>query len=119
MGVIFAFFAMTGGDFSAIMNAPNFGPSFVDGAGAMPFQLVITFAIVFFIGVMGQPTMLAKMYAVKSHKDLKLAGMLGGTAYGALPWCGSSSATAPYILSQPEPCPGHQGPGQGGIPLCE
>lgn len=49
----------------------------------MPFQLVITFAMVFFIGVMGQPTMLAKMYAVKSHKDLKLAGWLGGVAYGA------------------------------------
>jgi Na+/proline symporter len=81
-GVVFAFFAMTGGDFSAIINAPNFGPSFVDGAGAMPFQLVITFAMVFFIGVMGQPTMLAKMYAVKSHKDLKLAGILGGTTYG-------------------------------------
>jgi len=81
-GVVFAFFAMTGGDFSAIMNAPNFGPTFVDGAGAMPFQLVITFAMVFFIGVMGQPTMLAKMYAVKSHKDLKLAGILGGTTYG-------------------------------------
>ena len=49
----------------------------------MPFQLVITFAMVFFIGVMGQPTMLAKMYAVKSHKDLKMAGWLGGVAYGA------------------------------------
>jgi len=82
VGVVFAFFAMTGGDFSVIMNAPNFGPTFVDGAGAMPFQLVITFAMVFFIGVMGQPTMLAKMYAVKSHKDLKLAGILGGTTYG-------------------------------------
>jgi Na+/proline symporter len=81
-GVVFAFFSITGGDFSAIMNAPNFGPSFVDGAGAMPFQLIITFAMVFFIGVMGQPTMLAKMYAVKSHKDLKLAGILGGTTYG-------------------------------------
>jgi Na+/proline symporter len=82
IGVVFAFFAMTGGDFSVIMNAPNFGPSFVDGAGAMPFQLVVTFAMVFFIGVMGQPTMLAKMYAVKSHKDLRLAGILGGTTYG-------------------------------------
>ena len=82
MGVVVAFFAMTGGDFSAIMNASNFGASFVDGAGAMPFQLVITFAMVFFIGVMGQPTMLAKMYAVKSHKDLRLAGILGGTTYG-------------------------------------
>jgi len=49
----------------------------------MPFQLVIAFAMIFFIGVMGQPTMLAKMYAVKSHKDLKLAGWLGGVAYGA------------------------------------
>ncbi len=83
LGVIFAFFSITGGDFSAIMNAPNFGPTFVDGGGAMPFQLVITFAMVFFIGVMGQPTMLAKMYAVKSHKDLKMAGWLGGVAYGA------------------------------------
>jgi Na+/proline symporter len=82
IGVVFAFFAMTGGDFSAIMNAPNFGPTFVDGAGALPFQLVITFSMIFFIGVMGQPTMLAKMYAVKSHKDLRLAGILGGTTYG-------------------------------------
>jgi len=83
LGVIFAFFSMTGGDFSAIMHAPNFGPTFVDGGGALPFQLVITFALIFFIGVMGQPTMLAKMYAVKSHKDLKMAGWLGGVAYGA------------------------------------
>jgi Na+/proline symporter len=81
-GVIFAFFAMTGGDFSIIMNSPDFGPQFVDGAGAMPFQLVIAFSIIFFIGVMGQPTMLAKMYSVKSHKDLKIAGILGGTTYG-------------------------------------
>ncbi|OPY10630.1 MAG: Sodium/proline symporter [Syntrophaceae bacterium PtaB.Bin038] len=83
LGVVFAFFSMTGGDFSVIQNSPNFGPTFVDGAGAMPFQLVIAFAMIFFIGVMGQPTMLAKMYAVKSHKDLKLAGWLGGVAYGA------------------------------------
>ena len=82
LGVIFAFFAMTGGDFSVIMNSPDFGPQFVDGAGAMPFQLVIAFSIIFFIGVMGQPTMLAKMYSVKSHKDLKIAGILGGTTYG-------------------------------------
>jgi Na+/proline symporter len=81
-GVIIAYFAMTGGDFSVIMNSPQFGPQFVDGAGAMPFQLVITFAMVFFIGVMGQPTMLAKMYSVKSHKDLKVAGILGGCSYG-------------------------------------
>jgi Na+/proline symporter len=73
---------MTGGDFSVIMNNVDFGPAFVDGAGAMPFQLVITFSIVFFIGVMGQPTMLAKMYSVKTHKDLKIAGILGGTTYG-------------------------------------
>jgi Na+/proline symporter len=82
VGVFFAFFTMTGGDFSIIANAPSFGTTFVDGAGAMPFQLVITFAIVFFIGVMGQPTMLAKMYSLKDHKDLKLAGILGGTSYG-------------------------------------
>jgi Na+/proline symporter len=82
IGVVVAFFSVTGGDFSVIMNNPDFGPKFVDGAGAMPFQLVITFAIVFFIGVMGQPTMLAKMYSVKTHKDLKLAGILGGTTYG-------------------------------------
>ncbi len=82
VGVIFAFFAMTGGDLSVIQNAADFGPTFVDGAGAMPFQLVITFAMVFFIGVVGQPTMLAKMYAVKDHRDLKLAGILGGCTYG-------------------------------------
>jgi Na+/proline symporter len=81
-GVIIAFFSMTGGDFSVIMNNPSFGPGFVDGAGVMPFQLVITFSIVFFIGCMGQPTMLAKMYSVKTHKDLKIAGILGGTTYG-------------------------------------
>ena len=81
-GVIIAFFAMTGGDLSVIMNSPDFGPAFVDGAGAMPFQLVIAFSIIFFIGVMGQPTMLAKMYSVKTHKDLKIAGILGGTTYG-------------------------------------
>ena len=81
-GVVFAFFAMTGGDFSAIMNAPHFGPSFVDGAGSLPFQLVITWAVVFFIGVMLQPQLLTKMYAVKNPKDLKLAGILGGTTYG-------------------------------------
>ena len=82
MGVIVAYFAMTGGDMAVIMNSPQFGPTFVDGAGAMPFQLVITFAMVFFIGVMGQPTMLAKMYAVKDHRDLKIAGILGGVTYG-------------------------------------
>jgi len=73
---------MTGGDLMVIQNSPQFGPTFVDGAGAMPFQLIITFAMVFFIGVMGQPTMLSKMYAVKTHKDLKVAGIMGGVTYG-------------------------------------
>ncbi|MCX7634344.1 MAG: hypothetical protein N2Z74_01200 [Syntrophales bacterium] len=81
-GVIVAFFAMTGGDLMVIMNSPQFGPTFVDGAGSMPFQLIITYAMVFFIGVVGQPTMLAKMYAVKDHRDLKVAGILGGCTYG-------------------------------------
>ncbi|HQL89397.1 MAG TPA: hypothetical protein PLQ15_02260 [Syntrophales bacterium] len=81
-GVIVAFFVMTGGDLMVIQNSPQFGPTFVDGAGAMPFQLIITFAMVFFIGTMGQPTMLSKMYAVKTHKDLKVAGIMGGVTYG-------------------------------------
>ncbi len=119
IGVMVAFFSVTGGDFSVIMNNPYFGPKFVDGAGAMPFQLVITFAIVFFIGVMGQPTMLAKMYSVKTHKDLKtrrdprrddlwvdLTGLDPRRLRGRL-YRGNG------------PGPGDQGPGQGGFPLCE
>ncbi len=81
-GVVVAFFSITGGDLSLIMNSPSFGPNYVDAAGSMPFQLVIAFSLVFFVGVMAQPTMLTKMYAVKDHNDLKKAGILSGVTYG-------------------------------------
>ncbi len=82
VGVIFAFFALTGGDLTPIATSANFGPSFVDGAGAMPLQIIITFSLIFFLGVVAQPTMLSKMYALKDHRDLKTAGLIGGLTYG-------------------------------------
>jgi Na+/proline symporter len=82
VAVIIGFFMMTGGDLSPIQNSPLFGPTFVDGFGNMPLQAALVFGLVFFVGVMGQPTMLAKMYSLKSHKDLAKAGIIGGVSYG-------------------------------------
>jgi Na+/proline symporter len=80
--VIIGFFMMTGGDLTPIANSPAFGPSFVDGVGSMPLQAALVFGLVFFVGAMGQPTMLAKMYSVKTVQDIKKAGIIGGVSYG-------------------------------------
>jgi len=80
--VIIGFFMLTGGDLTPIQNSPQFGPTFVDGFGSMPLQAALVFGLVFFVGVMGQPTMLAKMYSLKSPKDLKKAAIIGGVSYG-------------------------------------
>ena len=56
----------------------------MDGAGAMPFQLIIALSIVFFIGVMGQPTMLAKMYSVKTPQGSQDGRHPRRGSYGAL-----------------------------------
>jgi SSS family transporter len=81
-GVLFGFFYLTKGDaMTTIQSYSKFGPAFVDGAGKLPFHYIIPFTIVFFIGVLGQPQMLTKMYSLKSHKDLKKAGFLSGLTY--------------------------------------
>ena len=81
-GVIFGFFALTGGRaFEVIEASPDFGPAFVDGIGVLPLHYLITFTVVFFVGVMGQPQMLTKMYSLRDHRDLKKAGLISGLIY--------------------------------------
>ena len=82
IAVLVGFFMMTGGDLTPIMNSPQFGPSFVDGFGSMPLQAALVFGLIFFVGAMGQPTMLAKMYSLKTPQDIKKAGVIGGLSYG-------------------------------------
>lgn len=82
LAVLIGFFVLTKGEaMSTIMAYEKFGPKFVDGVGGMPGHVIIAFAVVFFIGVLGQPTMLTKMYSVKSHKDLRKAGFFSGLTY--------------------------------------
>ncbi len=82
LGVIFGFFNLTGGAaMPTIQGAARFGAKFVDGAGVLPYHMLVVFTVVFFIGVMGQPQMLTKMYSLKSHKDLKKAGFYSGMTY--------------------------------------
>jgi Na+/proline symporter len=82
LGVLVGFFMLTGDNaFEVIQNAEGFGPRFVDGVGILPLHYVITFSVVFFVGVMGQPQMLTKMYSLKDVKGLKQAGFLSGVIY--------------------------------------
>jgi len=80
--VIIGFFILTKGEaMSVVMASPKFGAKFVDGIGGAPIQFIIAWALIFFVGTMGQPTMLTKMYSLKSHKGLKTSGILSGAAY--------------------------------------
>lgn len=81
-GVVIGFFMLTGtSSFEVIQNTEKFGPRFVDGTGLVPLHNLITYSAVFFVGVMGQPQMLTKMYSLKDPRGLKLAGFLSGAAY--------------------------------------
>jgi Na+/proline symporter len=108
VAVIIGFFILTGGNLTPIQNSANFGPAFIDGFGTMPMQLLLVYSLTYFIGVMGQPALLTKMYAAKSHRDLKKAGIIGGVSFGAasIVWilCGYgalyivSSGLAPFLV---------------------
>ena len=81
-GVIIGYFMITGGHaMPVIQNAPEYGPEFVDGIGQAPVHMVITYVAVFFIGLMGQPQMLNRMYSLKDPRGLKLAGIISGLTY--------------------------------------
>ena len=80
--VIIGYFIITGGNaMPVIQNNPQYGPSFVDGIGNVPVHIVITYVIVFFIGLMGQPQMLNRMYSLENPKGLKQAGIVSGLTY--------------------------------------
>ena len=108
IAVIIGFFILTGGDLTPIRNSANFGPAFIDGFGSMPMQFVLVYGLVFFVGVMGQPSLLTKMYAAKTHRDLKRAGIISGISYSAasIVWilCGYgalyvvASGTTPFLV---------------------
>ncbi|MFC1607326.1 sodium:proline symporter [Candidatus Latescibacterota bacterium] len=81
-GVLIGYFILTGGKaMPVIQNNPDFGASFVDGIGNAPVHMVLTYVSVFFIGLMGQPQMLNRMYSLKEPRDLKQAGIISGLIY--------------------------------------
>ncbi|MFC1692185.1 sodium:solute symporter [Candidatus Latescibacterota bacterium] len=82
LGVIIGFFVITGGNaMPVIQSAEQYGPEFVDGIGNAPVHMVITYVAVFFVGLMGQPQMLNRMYSLKNPRDLKQAGIISGLTY--------------------------------------
>lgn len=82
LGVVVGFFILTGGNaMPVIQSAEDFGPKFVDGIGAVPIHSIITYVVVFFVGMMGQPQMLSKMYSLKDPRALKKAGIISGLTY--------------------------------------
>ena len=83
LGVVVGFFVLTKGNaMPVIHDADAFGPMFVDGIGKAPVHVVLVFFVVFFVGMMAQPQMLTKMYAVEKPSDLKKAGIVSGLTYG-------------------------------------
>jgi len=81
-GVVVGFFHITkGAAMPVIHNAEKFGPVFVDGVGKAPVHVLLVFFVVFFVGMMAQPQMLTKMYAIEDPKGLKKAGIVSGLTY--------------------------------------
>lgn len=82
LGVIIGYFVLTKGNaMPVIQNAERFGPVFVDGIGVAPVHIIISYVVVFFVGMMGQPQMLSRMYSLKDPRGLKSAGIVSGLTY--------------------------------------
>ena len=88
IGAFFGFYYITGGFESATMaisSSELFGPTFADPIGsptAVALPLAIAWAFVLSLGVAGQPQVDTKMYALKSYKNLRSFGLMGGVGYG-------------------------------------
>ncbi len=82
LGVIIGYFILTKGEaMTVIQNSQHFGVKYVDGMGILAMGHLVAFFIVFFVGMLGQPAMISKMYAVKNPKDLRNAGIMSGLTY--------------------------------------
>jgi len=116
--LIVGFFALTGG-FGAVLDvvselpggvapegAPPFGPGFLDAWGTLPIAVAMAWVLIPIAGVMGQPQVITRMYALKDPRDMPRAALFGTVAhmivglmaitvgYGAI-WLVGSGAVAP------------------------
>lgn len=87
--LIFSFVSITGG-FSNVLNAVSsvkevvasggvkkaLGPDFLNAWGVLPGTLSFAWMLIPILGVLGQPQVLTRMYAVKNPKDLPKAGVI-------------------------------------------
>ena len=88
IGAFIGFFMITGGAAhwtQVVGSSPMFGPLFVDPVGKptnLLLPLIFGWVFVLSLGVSGQPHVNTKYYALKSYKDLRWKGFIGGVGYG-------------------------------------
>jgi Na+/proline symporter len=91
--LIVAFFAVSGG-FGAVLDAataveargglegaPPFGPGFLDAWGTLPAGVAMAWMLIPIVGVMGQPQVLTRMYALKDPRDMPRTALYGAAAH--------------------------------------
>lgn len=90
IGIILGFYYITGGmghAVTTIASSKLFGPQFIDPIGHpdnIMLPLAMSWVFVLAIGVIGQPHVNTKLYSLKSYKDLKTFGLVGGIGYGIM-----------------------------------
>lgn len=69
----------------AVGSSSTLGPHYVDPVGFPPeamLPLVFSWIFVLALGVVGQPHVNTKYYSLRSYKDIRLKGFIGGVGYG-------------------------------------
>lgn len=92
--MIFMFFRLTGGFGNVAQAVSNvgevtgnngvtkaLGPSFLSAWGSMPGSLSFVWMIIPFFGVMGQPSVITRMYAIKDPRELPRAALVSGLSH--------------------------------------
>jgi len=91
--LIFSFFMITGGMDNAIMTIANAGevtgggltkaisPNMLDGWGVANNGTAMAFVIMPMIGLLGQPAILSRMYALKNPRDMPKMGLIASVAH--------------------------------------
>jgi len=91
--MIIGFFVVTGG-FGEVLEAVStagtvgtgeqartFSPAFLDAWGTLPPGVALAWMVIPIVGVMGQPQVLTRMYALKDPRDMPKAALFGALSH--------------------------------------
>lgn len=94
--MIIAFFWVTGGMSEMTMAVTSAGkvtadgitksmpPNIIDAWGLLPGPVVVTYILIPFLGVLGQPQILTRMYSLKDPADMAKLGLWSAGSHGAV-----------------------------------